>query len=461
MKITIKALRSDREKYLNQTVTVNGWVRTVRDSKEVGFIQLHDGTEFRPIQVVFTPSLSNFDEVAHLRIGSGISVTGTLVESPAKGQEFEIKAETVELLADSDEDFPLQKKRHSFEFLREIAHLRPRSNTFQAVFRLRSKLSFAVHQFFQERDFVHVHSPIITVNDCEGAGEMFQVTTLNFEKLPGGHKSAEMFELDFFGRKAGLTVSGQLNAESYAMAFQNVYTFGPTFRAENSNTSRHAAEFWMLEPEIAFANLQDDMNLAEDMMKYLFRAALEECPEEMEFFDKFIEPGVIERLQNIVDADFERLDYTEAIKILEACDEKFEFPVSWGVDLQSEHEQYLCKKLGKPVFVVNYPAEIKAFYMYLNEDEKTVAAMDLLVPGVGEIIGGSQRETRLDVLDTRMKASGINPEDLWWYRDLRRYGGVDHAGFGLGFERLIQYISGMKNIRDAIPFPRTPRHAEF
>lgn len=454
-KITVRDIDKKIPGIFGTQVCLNGWVRTIRSSGNVGFIHLHDGTFFPGIQVVFEKDkVSNFEEISKASIGSGLRIQGTLVESQGK-QAYEIQAKEVSIIADSDEDFPLQKKRHGFEFLRTIAHLRPRTNTFQAVFRLRSKLAFAVHKFFQEKNFVYVNSPIITCNDAEGAGEMFQVTTLD------PTQKNEDFSQDFFGQKAGLTVSGQLNAESYAMAFQNVYTFGPTFRAENSNTSRHASEFWMIEPEIAFANLEDDMDLAEEMVKYLIDFALKELPEEMEFFNQFIDKGLIERLTHVRDSAFERVSYTKAIEMLEKSDKKFEFPVSWGLDLQSEHEQWLCEKIGRPVIVYDYPKDIKAFYMYSNDDEKTVAAMDVLVPGVGEIIGGSQRETRLEVLDERMKAIGIEQEHLDWYRDLRRFGGVDHAGFGLGFERLIQYISGMGNIRDVIPFPRTPKNAKF
>lgn len=460
-KVTVSDISQDFKKYLNKDCVLQGWVRTVRASNALGFIQLHDGSFFQPIQIVCESNLSNFVEVEKLPIGTAISVEGKLVESQGGGQDFEIKASKVSLEAPSDPDFPLQKKRHSFEYLRTIAHLRPRSNTFQAVFRLRSELAFAIHKFFNERGFVHVHTPIISSSDCEGAGEMFQVTTLNLDNVPKTKEGEVDFEKDFFGQKTGLTVSGQLQGEAYALAFKNIYTFGPTFRAENSNTSRHAAEFWMMEPEIAFADVYDNMDLAEDMMKYVINYVLEKLPEEMEFFNKFIDEGVLDRLKNIVDSKFERITYTQAIEILEKSGEKFEFPVKWGIDLQSEHEQYVCKHFGKPVFVTGYPKDIKAFYMRLNDDEKTVAAMDLLVPGVGEIMGGAQREERLDILDKRIAEMGLQKEDYWWYRELRKYGGVPHAGFGLGFERLIQYISGMANIRDVIPFPRTPRNADF
>lgn len=459
--LTIRDVSQDFKPLLDTNIHLKGWVRTVRASNKFGFLQLHDGTCFGGIQVVFKPELSNYDEVSKLAIGSAIEVEGKLIKSPAKGQDFELQAEKVTLLAGSEPDFPLQKKRHTFEYLRTIAHLRPRSNTFQAVFRLRSLLAFGIHRFFHERGFVHVHTPIISSSDCEGAGEMFQVTTLPLDNVPKTAEGEVDFDQDFFGKLTGLTVSGQLQGEAYALAFQKIYTFGPTFRAENSNTSRHVAEFWMMEPEVAFADINDNMDLAEDMMKYLINLALTELPEEMEFFNKFIDEGLLERLQSIAKAKFERITYTEAIELLEKSDEKFEFPVKWGIDLQSEHEQWICKKLGKPVFVINYPKDIKAFYMRLNDDGKTVAAMDLLVPGVGEIIGGSQREERLDILDKRIAEMGLEPGDYGWYRELRQYGGVYHSGFGLGFERLIQYLSGMGNIRDVISFPRVPRSAEF
>ncbi|MCF7917775.1 asparagine--tRNA ligase [Candidatus Gracilibacteria bacterium] len=460
-KITIKSLFRNISSHLDKNYVVQGWVRTIRSSNALGFLQLHDGTFFKPVQVVFESGLANFSEIEKLPIGTAVRVKGTVVKSLGEGQDFEIKATKISVEAASDPDFPLQKKRHTFEYLRTIAHLRPRSNTFQAVFRLRSELAFAIHKFFNERGFVHVHTPIISTSDCEGAGEMFQVTTLDLHNIPKTKEGEVDFHEDFFGKKAGLTVSGQLQGEAYALAFQKIYTFGPTFRAENSNTSRHAAEFWMMEPEIAFADVNDNMDLAEDMMKYVISHALENLPEEMEFFNKFIDEGLLERLKNIVRSKFERITYTQGVEILEASGEKFEFPVKWGIDLQSEHEQYICKHFGKPVFVTGYPKDIKAFYMRLNEDGKTVAAMDLLVPGVGEIIGGAQREERMDVLNTRIKEMGLNREDYSWYLELRKYGGVKHAGFGLGFERLIQYISGMGNIRDVIPFPRTPKNAEF
>ncbi len=460
-KITVKALYRETKTHLNSDIKISGWIRTVRSSNAFGFIQLNDGTFFHGVQVVFEKELKNFDEIAKFPIGAAINVEGKLVESQGGRQAFEIKATSVTLEADSDVDFPLQKKRHSLEYLRTIAHLRPRTNTFQAVFRLRSVLSHTIHSFFQERGYIYVHTPIISTSDCEGAGEMFQVSTLDLKNPPKIKDGKVDFSKDFFGKPAGLTVSGQLQGEAYALAFQKIYTFGPTFRAENSNTSRHASEFWMMEPEIAFADINDNMDVAENMMKYVIEYVLKELPEEMEFFNKFIDEGILDRLKNIVDSKFERMTYTDAVEMLEKSGEKFEFPVKWGIDLQSEHEQYICKKLGKPVFVIDYPKDIKAFYMRLNDDGKTVAAMDLLVPGVGEIIGGSQREERLDVLDSRITEMGLKPEDYGWYRELRKYGGVKHAGYGLGFERLIQYISGMGNIRDVIPFARTPKNADF
>lgn len=467
MKTTyIRQIARSTQQYLEKDVRLKGWIRTVRSSNKFGFLQLHDGTFFQPVQVVFEEHLENFSDIEKFPVGAAVEVIGTVVKSPGKGQSFEIKASQISLVADCDEDFPLQKKRHSFEFLRDIAHLRPRTNTFQAVFRLRSVLAHAIHTFFQEKGFVQVHTPIITASDCEGAGELFTVTTLDMQKIkkiPAEKEltNAELHQKDFFKKHAGLTVSGQLNAETFALAFRDVYTFGPTFRAENSNTSRHAAEFWMVEPEMAFADLQDDMQLAQDMIQYVIKHAMEMLPEEMEFFNQFIDKRLLERLNHVATSDFEHVPYTKAIELLEKADKKFEFPVEWGIDLQSEHEQWLCESIGKPVIVTDYPKGIKAFYMKLNDDNKTVAAMDVLVPGIGEMIGGSQREIRLDVLDARMKEVGIEPEDMWWYRDLRRFGSVDHAGFGLGFERLIQYVSGMQNIRDVIPFPRTPRNCSF
>ena len=459
---TIKQLHRDTAKYLNQNITIGAWVRTVRSSKDFGFMELNDGTFFKGVQVVFDNTLSNFSEAEKLSIGSSVEIEGILVESPAAGQAFELKAARVTVINQAAEDFPLQKKRHSFEFLREIAHLRGRSNTFSAVYRLRSVLSYGIHKFFQEEGFNYIHTPIISTSDAEGAGEMFQVTTLDLKNVARDDKGEVNYKEDFFGKKAGLTVSGQLNAEALVMGLNKVYTFGPTFRAENSNTTRHASEFWMMEPEMAFADLQDDMALAEKMLKYLIGYILKELPEEMEFFNKFVDEGISERLNNILNSDFGRVTYTEAIDILEKSGEKFIYPVKWGIDLQTEHERYLTDQVfKKPVFVIDYPKDIKAFYMRLNEDGKTVAAMDLLVPGIGEIIGGSQREERLDNLEKRMSEMGLKKEDYTWYLDLRKYGSVKHAGFGLGFERLIMYLSGMANIRDVIPFPRTPKNAEF
>lgn len=460
--IVIKSLYRETAKYLNQNIVVAGWVRTSRSSKEFGFIELNDGSFFKGLQIVFEASLENFSEVEKVSVGSSLEIEGELVESPAAGQAFELKAKKITILNLASESFPLQKKKHSFEFLRTISHLRGRSNTFSAVFRLRSTLSYAIHKFFQEEGFSYVHTPIISTSDAEGAGEMFQVTTLDLKNPARDAKGEIDYNQDFFGKKAGLTVSGQLNAEALVMGLNKVYTFGPTFRAENSNTTRHASEFWMMEPEMAFADLKDDMNLAEKMLKYLIAYVIKELPEEMEFFNKFIDPGISERLNNILNSDFGRITYTEAIEILEKSGEKFVYPVKWGIDLQTEHERYLTDKVfKKPVFVIDYPKDIKAFYMRLNEDKKTVAAMDLLAPGIGEIIGGSQREERLENLEKRMAEMGLNKEDYAWYLDLRQYGSVKHAGFGLGFERLIMYLSGMANIRDVIPFPRTPKNADF
>lgn len=458
----VKSLYKDTASYLNKTMSVAGWVRTARSSKEFGFIELNDGSFFKSLQIVFESSLENFSEVENISVGSSLEIEGELVESPAAGQAFELKAKKIVVINRAPEDYPLQKKRHSFEFLREIAHLRGRSNTFSAVFRLRSVLSFAIHKFFQEEGFSYIHTPIISTSDAEGAGEMFQVTTLDLKNAPKNEKGEINYSEDFFGTKAGLTVSGQLNAEALVMGLNKVYTFGPTFRAENSNTTRHASEFWMMEPEVAFADINDDMDLAEKMLKYLITYVLRELPEEMEFFNKFIDTGLMERLHNIVESDFGRITYTEAIEILEKSGEKFAYPVKWGIDLQTEHERYLTDKVyQKPVFVIDYPKDIKAFYMRLNEDGRTVAAMDLLVPGIGEIIGGSQREERYDNLIARMEEMGLDKEDYGWYLDLRKYGSVKHAGFGLGFERAIMYLSGMANIRDVIPFPRTPKNAKF
>lgn len=459
---SIRSLYLNKEMQKEGTLTVAGWVRTVRDSKTFGFIELNDGTFFKSLQIVFEEQLENFKEVAKLGVGSAIIVTGELVLTPNQKQPFELKATKIEVEGESPSDYPLQKKRHSFEFLRQIAYLRPRTNTFGAVFRVRSLAAYAIHKFFQDRSFVYVHTPLITASDCEGAGEMFRVTTLDPSNPPRTKEGEVDFKEDFFGKMANLTVSGQLSAETYAMAFRDVYTFGPTFRAEKSNTPRHAAEFWMIEPEIAFADLEDDMRLAEDMVKYVIRYVLEHAPEEMTFFNQFIDKGILDRLNHVVNSDFGRVTYTEAVKILETCGKEFEYPVFWGCDLQTEHERYLTEEhFKKPVFVTDYPKEIKAFYMRMNEDNKTVAAMDLLVPGIGELIGGSQREERLDVLLERMSELGLNEEDYWWYLDLRRFGGTRHAGFGLGFERLVMYLTGMSNIRDVIPFPRTTGSAEF
>jgi asparaginyl-tRNA synthetase len=449
--------------YCGRQVEVAGWIRTIRDSKTIGFIELNDGSFLKNLQVVFEEgTVENFKEIADLPQGTSIKVRGVLVETPGAKQPFELKASAVEVECLCAADYPLQKKRHSFEFLRTIAHLRPRTNTFSAVFRLRSALSFAIHSFFNERGFVYVHTPIITGSDCEGAGEMFRVTTLDPESIPRDENGYVDYREDFFGRKAGLTVSGQLEGEAYCMAFGKIYTFGPTFRAENSNTARHAAEFWMVEPEMAFAGLEENMALAEEMMKYLVNYCLENVGEEMEFFNRFIDNTLLGRLKNLAGSKFGHITYTEAVELLEKENAKFNYPVKWGCDLQTEHERYLTEKIFKgPVFVTDYPKESKAFYMRLNDDGKTVAAMDLLVPGVGEIIGGSQREERYDVLEKRMEEMGIDKKDYWWYLDLRKYGGTKHAGFGLGFERALMYLSGMQNIRDVIPFPRTPKSADF
>lgn len=460
---TIKQLFREPDAYIGKTVKISGWVRTVRDSKTFGFIELNDGSFFKNLQIVFEEGkLDNFKDVSKLTVGSSIAVTGELVETPNAKQPFEVKAAQIEIEGFSPQEYPLQKKRHSLEFLRTIAHLRPRTNTFSAVFRVRSLVSYAVHRFFQERGFVNVHTPIITGSDCEGAGAMFRVTTLDHEELPRDEKGKVDFTKDFFGKETSLTVSGQLAGEAFCMAFKNIYTFGPTFRAENSNTARHAAEFWMIEPEIAFAELKDDMQLAEDMVKYIINYVLENAPEEMEFFNSFVDNTLLQRLDNVVNSDFGHITYTEAVDILMKAKDKFEYPVHWGCDLQTEHERYLTEQVfKKPVFVTDYPKEIKAFYMRMNDDNKTVAAMDLLVPGVGEIIGGSQREERIDLLEKRMDELDLKKEDYWWYLELRKYGGTKHAGFGLGFERAIMYITGMSNIRDVIPFPRTTKSAEF
>ena len=459
---SIRSLYLNEELQKEGTLKVAGWVRTVRDSKTFGFIELNDGTFFKSLQIVFEDGLENFKEIAKLGVGSAIIVEGNLVLTPNQKQPFELKATKIEVEGESPADYPLQKKRHSFEFLRQIAHLRPRTNTFGAVFRVRSLAAYAIHKFFQERNFVYAHTPLITASDCEGAGEMFRVTTLDPMNPPKNDQGEVDFKEDFFGKMASLTVSGQLSAETFAMAFRDVYTFGPTFRAEKSNTPRHAAEFWMIEPEIAFADLEDDMRLAEDMVKYVINYVMENAKEEMTFFNQFVDKGIIDRLNLVATSDFGRVTYTEAIKILESCGKQFEYPVFWGCDLQTEHERYLTEEhFKKPVFVTDYPKEIKAFYMRLNDDQKTVAAMDLLVPGIGELIGGSQREERLDVLVERMNELGLKEEDYWWYLDLRRFGGTRHAGFGLGFERLVMYLTGMTNIRDVIPYPRTTGSADF
>ncbi|MGI5967077.1 asparagine--tRNA ligase [Anaerotruncus rubiinfantis] len=459
----IKKLFASVQDYTAAPVTVCGWVKTIRDSKSIGFIELNDGSSFRNLQVVLSQDkLSNFAEIVKLNVGSAIVVRGPVVLTPDAKQPFEIHAESVEVEGASTPDYPLQKKRHSLEYLRTIAHLRPRTNTFAAVFRVRSVAAYAIHKFFNERGFIYAHTPLITGSDAEGAGEMFRVTTLDPQNPPLTEDGKIDYSQDFFGKATNLTVSGQLEAECMAMAFSKVYTFGPTFRAENSYTARHAAEFWMIEPEIAFADLADDMELAQDMVKYVLSYVLAECPEEMQFFNNFYDKGLIERLQGIVSSDFARVTYTEAVKILEQHKDEFQYPVYWGCDLQTEHERYLTEQVMKrPVFVTDYPKEIKAFYMRLNDDGKTVAAVDLLVPGIGEIIGGSQREERLDVLLSRMKELNLNEEDYWWYLDLRRFGGTKHAGFGLGFDRLIMYITGVSNIRDILPFPRTTGTAEF
>ena len=462
MRLDIKEIFENPEKFLNKEVEIEGWIRTSRSSKRIGFIEINDGTFFTNLQIVFDENLDNFKEIEKLPISSAIVVKGTLVETPKAKQPFEIHAKEIKVEGYSHNDYPLQKKRHSFEYLRTIAHLRPRSNTFNAVFRVRSLAAYAIHKFFQDRGFIYVHTPIITGSDAEGAGEMFAVTDLDLTNIPLNENGEVDFTKDFFGKETNLTVSGQLEAEAFALAFKKVYTFGPTFRAENSNTLRHAAEFWMVEPEIAFADLNDNMKLAEDMMKYIIQYVMDNAKEEMKFFNSFIDKGLVDRLDNIVNSEFGHITYTDAIKILEDSKEDFQYPVKWGIDLQTEHERYISEKIFKgPVFVTDYPKDIKAFYMRLNDDAKTVAAMDLLVPGVGEIIGGSQREERLDVLERRIEEMGMDEEDYWWYLELRKYGGTKHAGFGLGFERAIMYLTGMSNIRDVIPFPRTVKSAEF
>lgn len=460
--ILIRDLFRNSENYYSQEIKISGWIKTVRDSKTFGFIEINDGSFFKNLQIVFDNTLPNFEEICKFTISSSIEVTGIFTKTENAKQAFELKATSVNLVAISDPEYPLQKKRHSFEYLRTIAHLRPRTNTFNAVFRVRSVLSYAIHKFFQERNFVYVHTPLITGSDCEGAGEMFNLNSFDLKNVPLTEDGQVDFSKDFFGKPAHLTVSGQLNVETYAFAFRNVYTFGPTFRAENSNTVKHAAEFWMIEPEICFADLKDDMDLAEDMLKYVIQYVLDNCPEEMQFFNQFVDNTLLERLNNVLNSDFARISYTDAIKELEKHNNKFEFKVSWGCDLQTEHERFLSEQVfKKPVFVTDYPAEIKAFYMKKNPDGKTVAATDLLAPGIGEIIGGSQREDNLEVLQDKMKKLGLDEKDYWWYLDLRKYGSVPHAGFGLGFERAMMYITGMQNIRDVLPFPRTPKNCEF
>ena len=460
--IELKQIFRAPEQYLEQEIEVAGWVRNIRASKKFGFIELNDGSFFQNLQIVFEEDLPNFEDVCRLGISTALVVTGKLVASPGSGQAFELKAAEIGVEGSCPPDYPLQKKRHSFEYLRTIAHLRPRTNTFSAVFRLRSVLAYAIHQYFQEKGFVYVHTPIITASDCEGAGEMFQVTTMDLNNVPKTEDGAVDFSQDFFNKPTNLTVSGQLNGETYAMAFRNIYTFGPTFRAENSNTTRHAAEFWMIEPEMAFADLQDNMDVAEAMIKYVIRYVLENAPEEMNFFNSFVDKGLLDRLNGVMNSEFGHVTYTEAIEILEKNNDNFDYKVYWGCDLQTEHERYLTEKVFKrPVFVTDYPKEIKAFYMKLNEDGKTVAAMDCLVPGIGEIIGGSQREDDYDKLVGRMEEMGLNKEDYDFYLDLRKYGSARHAGFGLGFERCVMYLTGMGNIRDVIPFPRTVNNCEL
>ncbi len=460
--LLVKDLREQYASFIGKEISCAGWIRTVRVSKNVGFIELNDGTSFANVQVVFTEELPDFETISKLGVGTAIAVNGTVVASPGKEQVFEIAAQQIAIVGRCDPDYPLQKKRHSFEFLRTIAYLRPRTNTFSAIFRVRSLLAHAIHTFFQDRGFVYVHTPIITGSDCEGAGQMFRVTTLDPKSPPLTEEGFVDFSKDFFGRQTNLTVSGQLAVENFCMAFRNVYTFGPTFRAENSNTPRHAAEFWMIEPEIAFAGLEEDMRLAEDMTKFMIRYVLEKTPDEMRFFNTMIDKGLLDRLEKVASAEFGHITYTEAVDILKKSGRSFEFPVEWGRDLQTEHERYLTEEVfKKPIFVTDYPREIKAFYMRQNDDGKTVAAMDMLVPGVGELIGGSQREERYDYLLRRIEELGLKKEDYWWYLDLRRFGGCPHAGFGLGFDRAIMYVTGMTNIRDVQPFPRTPKNAEF
>ena len=460
--ISVRSLFKETDAYAGKQIKVGGWVRNLRASKNFGFINLSDGTFFSQVQVVYGSELANFTEISKLNIGAAVIVTGTLVLTPDAKQPFELQASEVFVEGPSTPDYPIQPKRHSMEYLRTVTHLRPRTNTFQAVFRVRSLIAYAIHKFFQERDFVYVHTPLITGSDCEGAGEMFQVTTLDLDNLPRTEDGQIDYSKDFFGKETNLTVSGQLNGETFAQAFRNIYTFGPTFRAENSNTTRHAAEFWMIEPEIAFADLNDDMDLMEAMIKYIIKDVMARCPQDIDFFNQFVDKGLKERLEHVANSDFVRISYTDAVKLLEKNNDNFEYKVSWGCDLQTEHERYLTEKeFGKPVFVTDYPKEIKAFYMRLNDDDKTVAATDLLVPGIGELCGASQREERYDVLLNRIRELGLNEEDYWWYLDLRRFGGNKHAGFGLGFERMVMYLTGISNIRDVLPFPRTTGSAEF
>ena len=459
----IKNIFEDPVAFDGKTVTLGGWARSIRDSKAFGFIDLNDGSCFKGVQVVFErEKIANYDEIAKQNVGASLVVTGTVVLTPENKQPFEIKADEIAVEGTSTADYPLQKKRHTVEYLREQAYLRPRTNLFSAVFRVRSEVAYAIHSFFHDRDFVYVHTPLITASDCEGAGEMFRVTTLDLADVPKTEDGKVDYTKDFFGKSANLTVSGQLEAETYALAYGKVYTFGPTFRAENSNTARHAAEFWMIEPEIAFADLNDDMQLAWDMIKYIIHHVLKNCKQELEFFNSFVDKTLLERLNALADSDYCKVTYTEAVELLQKSGVEFKYPVSWGCDLQTEHERYLTEQVfGKPVFVIDYPKEIKSFYMRLNDDGKTVAAMDLLVPGVGEIIGGSQREEREEVLLSRMAECGLKEEDYWWYVNLRRYGGTKHAGYGLGFERIIMYLTGVANIRDVIPYPRTVGNAEY
>lgn len=460
--IHIKELFQHAEQYYDQTIQVCGWIRSIRDSKNFGFIVINDGTFFQPLQIVYDNTLDNLEQIRHLNVGASLIISGRFIATPDAKQPFELHADRITIEGTSSPDYPLQKKRHSLEYLRTIPHLRPRTNTFQAVFRIRSLAAYAIHKFFQENDFVYVHTPLITANDCEGAGEMFHVTTFDLDHVPENDQGRPDYSQDFFGKETNLTVSGQLNGETYAMAFQNIYTFGPTFRAENSNTARHAAEFWMIEPEMAFADLKDDMTVAENMLKYIIQYVLDHAPEEMAFLNQYIDKELLNRLHHVVNSDFAQVTYTEAVELLKKHQEQFTYPVEWGCDLQTEHERYLTEQVfQRPVFVTDYPKEIKAFYMKLNPDGKTVAAMDCLVPGIGEIIGGSQREENLELLIQRMEETGMNTENYDFYLDLRKYGSTRHAGFGLGFERCVMYLTGISNIRDVIPFPRTTGNCEY